>query len=171
MSLSVLPDGVLSEIFGHVSPGTLLKISLVSARGSCGANVIASYMHAAQSIPSICCVRHLHACLCRSVNALLQLVSLTFRYTAQRTDGQHPACPEASQQYLITFPKGLSTGACTLFGQVSYMIRLTSVPKACLYRRHACISCGEFGEFPVRSGNLGGTKLAPVAFLICKRCA
>jgi len=38
-----------------------------------------------------------------------------------------------------------------------------------ILRRHACISCGELGEFPVRSGHTAGTKQAPIVFLVCKR--
>lgn len=44
-------------------------------------------------------------------------------------------------------------------------------PIRALYRRHACKSCGEVGEFPVRSGHTAGTKQAPIVFLICKKCA
>ncbi|DBA79611.1 TPA: hypothetical protein ACH3X1_008296 [Trebouxia sp. C0004] len=108
MSFEVLPDELLPAVFSHLSPGMVLKVSLVCKRFAQGCEV-----------------------------SLAQICAINKWVMPRKPRGQ------AAKQHHF--------------------------PIRAMYRRHACISCGELGEFPVRSGHTAGTKQAPILFLVCKR--
>lgn len=110
MSFEMLPDELLPAVFSHLSPGVMLKLSLVCKRFAQGCEL-----------------------------GLAQVCASNKWVMPRKPRGQ------AAKQHHF--------------------------PVRAMYRRHACISCGEPGEFPVRSGHTAGTKQAPIVFLVCKRCA
>ena len=71
------------------------------------------------------------------------------------------------QKESVVTVQGQCSAAATCVHQCRIEAPLQLVAGSNHSPKHACISCGELGEFPVRPGHTAGTKQAPIAFLVC----